>query len=394
MSACFRFHSHKHFSAVTQRALAAACTVCFSRTATYSSSATPVKTAILMLNMGGPRNLEETEPFLTRLFLDEDIISLPFQSMLGPYIARRRTPDMKQKYAKIGGSCTSFVWTTKQGQLMTELLDKISPETGPHKHYVGFRYADPLSEDSLLQIEKDGAENTVLFSQYAQYSCCTNGSNLNAIARFYENRKATGKWTVIDRWPVHSGLIESFACLIKAELDTFPEEVRGQVVLLFSAHSLPMKVVNRGDPYPTEVAATTVAIMEKLNYKNPYSLVWQSKVGPLPWLRPTAEETLKALVRKGQKHVLLVPVSFVNEHIETLGDIDIELKDVAEKAGIVNFRRTPTPNDHPAFIQGLADLVISRLKSQQKYSPQLLQRCPLCFKSSCEGMRQWVKSLP
>ncbi|KAG8194736.1 hypothetical protein JTE90_026384 [Oedothorax gibbosus] len=131
----------------------------------YSSLNGKPKTGILMMNMGGPSSLAEVQDFLTRLFTDKDIIPLPMQSTVGPLIAKRRTPSIVKKYSEIGGGSPILSWTNKQGKLMTDLLDKISPETGPHKHYVGFRYANPLTENTLAEMEKDGIERAVAFSQ-------------------------------------------------------------------------------------------------------------------------------------------------------------------------------------------------------------------------------------
>ncbi len=150
----------------------------------------------------------------------------------------------------------------------------------PHKFYIGFRYTKPLTEDAIQQMEADGIERAIALTMYPQYSCSTTGSSLNAIYKYYkqQNLKPKFKWSTIDRWPTHSGFIQAFTTNVQNELQKFPKEVRDDVVILFSAHSLPMTVVNRGDTYPAEVAFTMNKIMESLNYSNPYRLVWQSKV--------------------------------------------------------------------------------------------------------------------
>lgn len=172
------------------------------------------------------------------------------------------------------------MWTEKQGEGMIKLLDKISPQTAPHKFYIGFRYATPLTETAIEEMEKDGVERAIAFTQYPQYSCSTTGSSLNAIYRHYNQTGKTPamKWSVIDRWCDHPSLIEAFAQNIKKEIAKFPEDKQNDVQLLFSAHSLPLSVVNRGDTYPSEVAVTVHKVMEKLNFSHPYRLVWQSKV--------------------------------------------------------------------------------------------------------------------
>ncbi|XP_077561921.1 ferrochelatase, mitochondrial isoform X2 [Haemaphysalis longicornis] len=291
------------------------------------SQASQAKTAILMHNMGDSHHTEDVAAYLQRVFTDKDIMSLPFQSVLGPFIAKQRAPKLAQKYKEMTPGKGLLEWTELQGALMTDILDRTSPETGPHKHFIGFRYSKPLIEDALQEIEREGIRQVVVFSQYPHYSCCTTGSNLNAMCRFYTSHQlpSTAKWIFIDRWPLHSAITQAYADIIKEQLKRFPEDVRQQVVLLFSAHSLPMKVVDRGDTYPAEVAATVVSIMNKLDNSHPYRLVWQSKVGRLPWLKPETEDTMRALAKEGHRHVMLVPVSFVNEHVETLHEMDIEL---------------------------------------------------------------------
>lgn len=350
------------------------------------------KTAIMLVNMGGPSTLDEVHNFLFRLFMDKDLIPLPAQSRLAPWIAKRRTPKIKEQYEKIGGGSPIRQWTEKQGEGMVKLLDEISPETAPHKWYIGFRYANPLTEDTLEQIEKDCIERAVVFTQYPQYSCSTTGSSLNAMYRYYKKRnlESSVKWSVIDRWPTHPGLVEAFMSNIRAELAKFPENVQDKVVILFSAHSLPMSVVNRGDPYPAEVAATVHCVMESLQFSNPYRLVWQSKVGPLPWLGPQTEEAIQGLAKNGQKHLLLVPVAFTSDHIETLYELDIEyMEDTAQKAGVEIIRRAASLNDNPIFIQAMADVVKTHLESKRVCSRQLPLRCPMCVNATCKETKEF-----
>lgn len=358
------------------------------------------KTGVLMLNMGGPLNSGEVGEFLHNLFADQDIIKLPVQSKLGPWIARRRTPSIIQKYNEIGGGSPILDWTTKQGDLMCGRLDEISPGTAPHKAYVGFRYARPLTETALEAMEHDGVEHVVAFSQYPQYSCSTTGSSLKAIYKYYQENyplrlpgpRGTESltWSVIDRWPTHPLLVKTFADSIRRKLHTFPEDKRSKVVLLFSAHSVPQYVMNRGDPYPAEVGATVSLVMQELGWTNPYRLVWQSKVGPLPWLRPGTEETIKALVKRGQKNLMLIPIAFVNDHIETLHELDIEYaQDLGKEVGAERIARCAAPNTDPTFISCLADLVARHLAARETVQPQMLMTCPMCTDPSCRTSKMW-----
>lgn len=350
------------------------------------------KTGILMLNMGGPTNTEQVHEYLLRIMTDRDMIQLPVQSKLGPWIAKRRTAEVQKKYNEIGGGSPILKWTNMQGELLCKQLDNVSPETAPHKHYVAFRYADPLTENTLQEIELDGLEHTIIFSQYPQYSCATTGSSFNAIYKYYKKRQLPPnmKWSIIDRWATHPLYIKTIAERIKEELVQFPKEIRDDVIVLFSAHSLPLKAVNRGDAYPSEVGATVALVMQELNYCNPYSLVWQSKVGPLPWLAPFTDDALKAYVKQGKKNFILVPVAFVNEHIETLHEMDIEYcKELAEELGIERIRRSAAPNDHPIFIDALTDIILSHLKSKRSINPKFLTRCPHCVNENCLRSKNW-----
>lgn len=352
------------------------------------------KTGIILLNLGGPETTNDVHDFLLRLFLDKDLIPLPAQSTLAPLIAKRRTPKIQQQYQDIGGGSPIRRWTDTQGSEMVKILDKISPNTAPHKHYIGFRYAKPLTEEALEEMEHDGLERAIAFTQYPQYSCSTTGSSINAIYRFYKNR-STGsnlKWSVIDRWPIHDGLVNAFAQNTMDALKKFPEDVQKDVVILFSAHSLPMSVVNRGDPYPAEVASTVSEVMRKLNFCNPYRLVWQSKVGPLPWLGPQTEESIQGLGNLGKKHLLLVPIAFTSDHIETLYELDIEyMGEVAEKAGVEKIIRAESLNDGKVFVNALADIVKNHIDKGEVHSNQFILRCPLCVNPVCGHAKEFFQ---
>lgn len=255
---------------------------------TQNSVGSQGPSAMVFMNMGGPSTTGEVGDFLSRLFVrnlrfhnlfpdyqnfladsfslqaDADLIPLgPLQSYLGPLIALRRTPKIQKQYAAIGGGSPIRKWSEYQSAEMCKILDRISPETSPHKPYVAFRYANPLTEEMYNKLLEDGfgrgrGGRAVAFTQYPQYSCSTTGSSLNELWKWRmrlegkgtdgeSNPDGTIQWSVIDRWPTHPGLVEAFAKNIEAQLDTYPVNVRKDVVLLFSAHSLPMSVVNRGN---------------------------------------------------------------------------------------------------------------------------------------------------
>jgi len=242
-------------------------------------------------------------------------------------------------------------------------------------------------------MKDDGVQQAIAFTQYPQYSCSTTGSSLNAIAKHYKVNPDDSlgmKWSVIDRWHSNPGLISAFADRVLDGLKKFPEDVRSKAIILFSAHSLPMSVVNRGDPYVAEVAATVNAVMEKIGHTNPYRLVWQSKVGPAAWLGAQTDEALKGLSSNGYKNVLLVPIAFTSDHIETLYELDIEyIGEVAEECGIEHIHRAESLNDSPIFIRAMADVVKQHMDRGEKHTNQLKLRCPGCINERCLNMRQF-----
>ena len=248
------------------------------------------------------------------------------------------------------------------------------------------------------ELAADGVKRAVAFSQYPQYSCSTTGSSLNELYREIQRRKARHapegqiEWSVIDRWPIQSGLVQALANRIHQALSSLPAEVPHKTPIMFSAHSLPMQVVSgRGDPYPPEVAATVASVMQRLGWSNPYRVTWQSKVGPAAWLGPQTSDTLHGWAKQGHKHVVVVPVAFTSDHIETLFELDMELQEDAKEAG-VELVRSPSLNDEPVFLRALADMVSEHLASdargtqpwaQGKASHQMSLRCPGCPSPEC-----------
>ncbi|KAL0576661.1 ferrochelatase hem15 [Marasmius crinis-equi] len=364
----------------------------YSRSFATAANGPKSPTAVVMLNMGGPSTVEETHDFLLNLFSDGDLIPLPFQKWAAPIIAKRRTPKIEKQYADIGGGSPILKYTQIQGEAMAKLLDELHPETAPHKSYVAFRYARPLTEETARQLKADGVKRAIAFTQYPQYSCSTTGSSLNEL---YRKGKAGElgdiEWSVIDRWGTHPGFIEAVAQNIEASLAKFPASERSEVVLLFSAHSLPMSVVNRGDPYVLEVSASVSAVMDRLGHSNPYRLVWQSQVGPSAWMGMQTGDALKGLARLGQKKVVLVPIAFTSDHIETLYELDLEYAEEARELGI-QIERSESLNDSPVFIRALADITAEHLRSCKKLGPTSVQlglRCPGCTNATCGAQKAW-----
>ncbi|ROW08011.1 hypothetical protein VPNG_06046 [Cytospora leucostoma] len=359
---------------------------------TQNSAGSKGPTAMVFLNMGGPSTTDEVGDFLSRLFADADLIPLGrLQNYLGPMISKRRTPKIQKQYAAIGGGSPIRKWSEYQNAEMCKILDEISPETAPHKPYVAFRYANPLTEEMYNKLLEDGfgqgkGGRAVAFTQYPQYSCSTTGSSINELWK-WRNRleknddRGAIQWSVIDRWPVQPGLVEAVAKNIEDKLKEYPEERRNQVVLLYSAHSLPMSVINRGDPYPAEVAATVYAVQQRLGFSNPYRLCWQSQVGPSAWLGPQTATSVEEFIKKGQKDLVLIPIAFTSDHIETLYELDNEI--IGESGHADTVKRAESLNGSPIFIRGLADLAKEHLESGITCSLQMGLRCPGCTSERC-----------
>jgi ferrochelatase len=352
-----------------------------------SPTATP-KTGIVMLNLGGPATLDDVQPFLLELFADREIIQLPFQRWLGPFIARRRTPKVRGLYASIGGGSPILRYTEAQGRGMVARLDRLSPETAPHQFYVAFRYTRPSSDDALRKMRADGVERAVAFTQYPQFSCSTTGSSLNELWRAASRTglRDAFEWSIVDRWPVHPGFIEAMTETVREGLDQFEEADRRKALILFSAHSLPLDVIDRGDSYPQEVGASVQRVVERLAVPNPYLLAYQSDVGPVRWLGPRTEQVIRRVGGRGHKHVLVVPIAFTSDHIETLSELDREYGEVAHQVGITHYRRAPALNDRPRFLDALAEIVRDHLESGAVHSTQYPLRCAGCTNPQCRNV--------
>jgi len=375
-------------------------------TSSASAAAAEPPIGVVMLNMGGPSSLEGAadgvQPFLTRLFLDGEIIGLPraLQPWLGTAIAARRSPRIVEQYRAIGGKSPIGDWTRRQGDAMVAKLHALTsaaPSRPRFKHYTCFRYAPPLTAEVLERMRADGVRRAVAFSQYPHFSCTTTGSSLNHLWResLRLGLEAQVEWSLIDRWPTHAGLVAAVARNVAAGLARFPAAVRDEVCIVFSAHSLPMLTVNKGDQYVQEVGATVSAVMDLLRagratlvpgssgndaeaeeggaapaaaaaqpvapVRSPYVLAWQSKVGFLPWMGPPSSDVLKGLARQGHRYVLMVPVAFTSDHVETLFEIDIEYRQEAHHAGFLQFERAPSLNGSELLTSAQAQLVAEHL---------------------------------
>ncbi|MEH1811519.1 MAG: ferrochelatase [Nostoc sp.] len=322
------------------------------------------RVGVLLLNLGGPDKLEDVGPFLYNLFSDPEIIRLPFRWLQKPlawFIATRRTRTSQENYKQIGGGSPLRRITEAQGEALREQLGFLGQEVNI---YVGMRYWHPYTEEAIAQITQDKVEHLVILPLYPQFSISTSGSSFRLLDKLWQEdpKLQPIDYTVIPSWYKQPGYLQAMAQLIAQELEQFPKP--DEVHIFFSAHGVPKSYVEEaGDPYQVEIEECTALIMQTLNRPNAHTLAYQSRVGPVEWLQPYTEDALKELGAEGVKDLVVVPISFVSEHIETLQEIDIEYREVAEESGIHNFRRVPAPNTHPVFINALAELVIDALRN-------------------------------
>ena len=317
---------------------------------------------VLLLNLGGPDKLKDVRPFLYNLFSDPEIIRLPspwLQAPLAWLISTLRAKKSQENYKKIGGGSPLLRITEAQAQALREQLQQ---DGHPINVYIGMRYWHPFTEEAIAQIKQDNLEEIVILPLYPQFSISTSGSSFRLLERLWKTDPELQKikYTVVPSWYNCSGYLQAMANLIEQTIDQVSEPSQAHV--FFSAHGVPVSYVEEaGDPYQREIEDCAALIMNQLNRTNPYTLAYQSRVGPVEWLQPYTDEAIEELADNGVKELVVVPISFVSEHIETLEEIDMEYREIAENAGIETFARVPAPDTNPTFIKALADLVIQAL---------------------------------
>jgi ferrochelatase len=326
------------------------------------------RVGVLLLNLGGPEKLEDVYLFLYNLFSDPDLIRLPFaflQKPLATLIAATRAPVSQENYKAIGGKSPLRQLTEEQAESIENALQRQGLNA---KVYVGMRYWNPFTEEAIAQIKKDGITKLVILPLYPQFSISTTGSSLKLIDKLWKQDPALKsiERIVVRSWYDRPGYLKAMAELIETKIISFADP--DKVHIFFSAHGVPQKYVTEyGDSYQIEIENCVDLVMQSLrkiyHRYNAHSLAYQSRVGPVQWLQPYTEKAIAQLAKRGVDDLLVVPISFISEHIETLQEIDIEYREVAEIAGIHNFARVPALNSHPVFINDLAELILKSLES-------------------------------
>lgn len=316
---------------------------------------------VLLFNMGGPGTLDDVEPFLVNLFSDRDIIELPMGALLQPLvarlIARKRGPDVRRNYASIGGGSPQLLLTRRQAEALNARLEAATGRR--HVVEIAMRYWQPDTERALARLAAEGVSRVVTLTLYPHYSRATTGSSRREFERVLGQPRWRDRFEVshIEAYPDHPLYLDAMTDTVRRALEGFPAHRRDHVTLLFSAHGLPQKFIDEGDPYVEHTHLTVCGILDRLGVRNPHVIGFQSRTGPVKWIGPGTEDVLQDLGKRGVKEVLMVPVSFVCDHIETLYEVDQLFKDEAHAAGIVDYRRSEALNTHPLFIEALTDLV-------------------------------------
>jgi ferrochelatase len=320
------------------------------------------KVGIVMFQLGGPDSLEAVEPFLLNLFLDPDIIPMGplgfLRRPLAKLISSRRSVPVRGKYAEIGGRSPIGTLTERQrGALVEALSNEIDPVV-----VIAMRYWHPLTAEAVEELRKAApVDEIVLLPLYPQFSYATTLSSLKEWRRVYGSPDGGPPERTLSQFYDHPLYIQALAQRIGSVLRQFADSSR--IHLVFSAHGLPMSLVEKGDPYPNQIEATVRLVCEEGRRQYPgwpqtHLLCYQSRVGPSKWLQPPLTATIERLGTEGVKEMLVVPISFVTEHIETLHEINIEAREDAKKFGVEVFRMMPAVGDSPLFIAALKDIVL------------------------------------
>lgn len=311
---------------------------------------------VVLAQLGGPRDTKEVEPFVRAIFADPDLVPIPgppaVSRVFGWLVAKARGPFVRRNYRLIGGGSPIMEITGHQARALEDELRARGTEVTAA---VAMRYTRPDTYDAVRLLVRAGVDRLVLLPLYPQYSQATTGSSEHELRRVMAELEVDLPLTVVRTWYDHPSYLDLQAKLVNEALEQVSD--RENMAVLFSAHGLPEKVVAKGDPYPEETAATVAGVVERIDYPIDARLGYQSRTRPIRWIGPGTEHVLEAFARDGHESVLMVAISFVSDHIETLYEVDMLFRDHAEKAGIARYYRTEMMNDRPEVGPMLADVV-------------------------------------
>ena len=336
-----------------------------------------MKKAVILFNLGGPDKLENVEPFLFNLFNDPAILNLPtfFRYPLAKLISNRRAPTAKKIYEELGGS-SPILKLTKEQSVALELRLNRENGSSEYKCFIVMRCWHPRAENVVKDVINYNPDEVILMPLYPQYSAATSGSSIKEWKEICLKNNFNIKTSTICCYPTDQNFIQ-------AHKDEIMKKIKNlsNFKLIFSAHGLPEKNIKKGDPYQWQVEQSVSQIVKSLNIKDlDWVLSYQSRVGPLKWIGPSTEDIIVEYSKLG-KHIVLVPVAFVSEHSETLVELDIEYKELAEKNGCKNYSRIPALGTNENYIKAMADLIINKQEynfNEDLFPPKI--QCPNQFK--------------
>ena len=316
----------------------------------------------MLFQLGGPDTLEAIEPFLYNLFCDPDIIDFPFARLgrkpLAKLISSTRARKVEHHYEVIGGGSPIRKHTERQARALEEQLAEAGIEA---TCVVAMRYWHPFTTEAIAKLQAAAVDEIVLLPLYPQYSSTTTGSSLNEWNRLFSDSLVPVH--CVKEFYRHPTYLDSVVEKVEHALDRFPR--RQEPTLVFSAHSVPAAVVEKGDPYQRQIEETVDLVLQRGGWPNRHRLCYQSKVGASRWLQPSLRATLRDLAAGGVRQLCVVPISFVSDHVETLGEVDHEAREQAAELGIQQFEMSAGLNDSPIFIAALAELVATAIGAPQ-----------------------------
>ena len=336
-----------------------------------------MKKAIILFNLGGPDKIENVEPFLFNLFNDPAILNLPtfLRYPLAKLISNRRAPVAKKIYAELGGSSPILKLTKEQSDALETKLNK-TQEKDEYKCFIIMRCWNPRAKDVIKDVQLYDPDEVVLMPLYPQYSAATSGSSIKEWKDVCKKNNYHVKTSTICCYPTDENFINAHTKEIIKKIKDLKN-----FKLIFSAHGLPEKNIKKGDPYQWQVEQSVKKIVESLNDENlDWILSYQSRVGPLKWIGPSTENIIIENSKIG-KHIVLVPIAFVSEHSETLVELDIEYKEIADINGCKNYTRVPALGVNEDFIKAMSELIIKKNENKindSLYPPKV--QCPSNFK--------------
>ena len=314
--------------------------------------------AVVLFNLGGPDSLDAIEPFLRNLFSDENIFKIPLaQKLVAKIIAQKRAPLVREEYKMIGGKSPIGYWTEVQ---RSKLEESLRQDFESIDVFTCMRYWHPMTDEVAPKVQSGNYDKIILLPLYPQFSKSTTYSSFEKWEKKYKGDKS--KFVYVNDFYKNEIYIKALNQRIDEAIIRMSNEVKEKIQLVFSAHGTPISLVKKGDPYSNQIKETVELVMKARKYAQPHHLCYQSKVGPVKWLEPATDTMIESLAEQGKKHMLIIPISFVSDHVETHYELDIEYREVAHHAKVEYYSVIKGLNDSDTFVEALKSLTVEALK--------------------------------